>query len=413
MSSRSPLQRLYRFTWRYKMTPPGKLLTAMIGIASIGTVSTEVPIYFVCCGFLGLIFAAELTGAILRPRLRVEPRWPATLTAGEAATIPVRVTNLSWRPALDVMLTLLERPRRVRHVNGDVVVSRMGKAAAMDIPLELKPMRRGPLRVPAVDAHSTFPFNLVRIPGGRSQPRSLLVRPTFVPLAGVRLPHEIAADLGEYAPSGDPGESIEYLGNRDYTPGEPIKRLDFRAWARTGTPVVREYQNEQATRIGVVIDSLLPRRYRRRAERRLEASISLGVAVCDAVLRGGYDVGLLATGTDLYAFDEPDADRLGQLLDLLAELMPTPFPSYARMVDDLLAEADSLAAVVVIVTEADEETLTLLRRLHDEGPAVRAIWVTDDREPGGETAARIAALPVELEPVSAAAILAGDVETLS
>ena len=412
MSSRSPLQRLYRFTWRYKMTPPGKLLTAMIGIASIGTVSTEVPIYFLCCGFLGLIFAAELTGAILRPRLRVEPRWPATLTAGEAATIPVRVTNLSWRPALDIMLTLLERPRRVRHLNGDVVVTRLGKAAELDIPLELKPTQRGPLRVPAIDAHSTFPFNLVRVPGGRSGSRSLLVRPTFVPLAGVKLPHEIAAHLGEYAPSGDPGESIEYLGNRDYTPGEPIKRLDFRAWARTGTPVVREYQNEQATRIGVVIDSLLPKRSSRRAERRLEASISLGVGVCDAVLRGGYDIGLLATGTDLYAFDEPHADRLGQLLDLLAELTPTPFPSYARMADDLLLEAESLAALVVIVTEPDESTLALLRRLCEEGPAVRALWVVDDRGPREEVADRISQLPIELEPISAAAVAAGDVGVL-
>ena len=410
MAYRSLVGRLYRFTWRYKMTPPGKLLTAIIGIASIGTVSVEVPIYFVCFGFLGLIFAAELTGALMRPRLLVEPRWPATLTAGETATVPVRVTNRTWRPALDVMLTLLERPRRLRHVNGDVVVSRLGRGANYEMPLQLRPSRRGRLRVPAVDAHSTFPFNLVRIPGGRSAEVNLLVRPSFTPLASLRLPVDAAADVGEYAPSGEPGESIEYLGNREYTPGEPIRRLDFRAWARTGSPVVREYQNEQASRVGVVIDSYLPKRPRGGAKR-IEAAISLGVAACDAILGAGYDVGVLATGTDLYAFDEPEPDRLGRLLDLLAELRPTESPSYERMRDDLLDEVAPLAAVVVVAATASPELVALVTHLAEDGPPVRVLLLSDDAT-DDDAAAAVASLGCEVDVIPAADVSAGEVTSL-
>ena len=211
----SLFRRLYQFTWRYKMTPAGKLLTAIIGVASIGTVTIDVPIYQICCAFLGLIFAAELSGVLMRPRLTVQPRWPETLTVGEETTVPVRVANKTWRPTFDVMLTLLERPRSLRHTNGDVVVERIDRSQPQDIPLKVRPSGRGRMRLPAIDAHSTFPFNLVRIPGGQSGRHSLLVRPSFRPLRLRSLPSDAYAEMGEYSPSGQTGESNEYLGNRE------------------------------------------------------------------------------------------------------------------------------------------------------------------------------------------------------
>ena len=409
MNRGSLLRRLYRFTWRYKMTPPGKLLTAIIGIASIGTVTIEVPIYFVCCGFLGLVFAAELAGSLMRPRLTVESRWPATMTAGEVATIPVRITNRTWRPALDVMLTLLDRPWRLKHVNGDVVLPRLDRHGSFEIPLQVRARGRGRLRAPSIDAHSTFPFNLVRIPGGRSTESTLLVRPAFAPLRGIRLPSDLAADVGEYAPSGETGESIEYLGNREYTPGEPIRRLDFRAWARVGRPVVREYQNEQASRIGILVDTLQGNRRGRAWRARMEGAIATAAAITDGTLRSGYDVGLLATGTDLYLFDEAGSQRLDSVLDLLAEVRRTDASSYHRMVDDLIDETQPLAGLMVLLTDWDEPRRALLDKLREEGPLMRVFLLDDD-----QTRRQIADddLASEVERIDLTALTAGEIAEL-
>ena len=407
MARGSLLNRLYRFTWRYKMTPPGKLLTAMIGVASVGTITVEVPIYQICCAFLGLIFAAELTGSLLRPRLAVSPRWPATMTAGEETTVPVRLRNTTWRPALEIMLTLLERPRSLRHTNGELMLDRIGRGEETELPLRLRARSRGRLTLPAVDAHSTFPFNLVRIPGGQSETHELLVRPAFAPLRLTRLPSDAFAEVGEYSPSGRSGESIEYLGNREYTPGEPVRRLDVRAWARVGHPVVREYQDEQGSRLGIVVDTRLPAKRRKAAAERMEAAISLAAGIAASLLDTGYDVGLLATGTDLYAFDRSETDRLDTVLDLLGEIEPTPYDSLGRMAEDLIDRAERLAGLFVVLADWDESRERLLKKLDEAGVMCRVVLATDPR-----TTLALPETAIEYDTVDAGAVRRGEVGEL-
>ena len=54
------------------------------------------------------------------------------------------------------------------------------------------------------------------------------------------------------------GESPEYIGNRDYRPGDSLRRIDPRAWARLATPIVREYSEEYYCRIALVLDTYVP-----------------------------------------------------------------------------------------------------------------------------------------------------------
>ena len=80
-----------------------------------------------------------------------------------------------------------------------------------------------------------------------------LVYPRFYSMESFQLP------LGRrYQPGGIPlashtGDSLEFMGTREYRPGDPIKHIHWRSWARVGKPVVMEFQEEFFSRIGIIL----------------------------------------------------------------------------------------------------------------------------------------------------------------
>jgi hypothetical protein len=51
------------------------------------------------------------------------------------------------------------------------------------------------------------------------------------------------------------GDSEEFLSLRDYRPGDPLQRLHWKSFARTGKPIVKEYQDEFFERHALVLDT--------------------------------------------------------------------------------------------------------------------------------------------------------------
>jgi len=164
------------------------------------------------------------------------------------------------------------------------------------------------------------PFHLNRSGSAALPGKSLLVLPAFHQLTSVDLPVGSKFQPGGIALTSNVGESPEYVGNREYVPGEPARRLDFRSWARLGKPVVREYQEEYYCRIALILDTYMPsdtwltrnlkslrQRYLSKSEdpqpvNVLEAGISLTASIADALSRGEYLIDLFAAGPELYVF---------------------------------------------------------------------------------------------------------------
>jgi uncharacterized protein (DUF58 family) len=51
------------------------------------------------------------------------------------------------------------------------------------------------------------------------------------------------------------GDSEEFLALRDYRPGDPLQRVHWKSFARTGKPVVKDYQDEFFERHALVLDT--------------------------------------------------------------------------------------------------------------------------------------------------------------
>ena len=48
---------------------------------------------------------------------------------------------------------------------------------------------------------------------------------------------------------------------RDYRPGDPLRRIHWRSWAKTDKPIVKEYQDEFFVRHALILDTFQKEAY--------------------------------------------------------------------------------------------------------------------------------------------------------
>jgi uncharacterized protein (DUF58 family) len=200
-----------------------------------------------------------------------------------------------------------------------------------------------------------------------------------------------------YQPGGIPlasevGDSLEFIGTREYREGDPLRKVHWRSWARLGRPIVKEYQEEYFSRIALVLDTFLPKRPRPAERERFEAAISLLASVAGYFSHTEEVVDILAAGPDLYEVSTGRSlGYLDNVLDVLACLEPSPAPPFESIGPPLFERLEGLTTVVAVMLEWDEAREAFLRRVRAMGVAVRVLLVHE-----GETRKPWAAVGADL-----------------
>lgn len=188
-----------------------------------------------------------------------------------------------------------------------------------------------------------------------------------------RLPLTIAQrhQPGGVALASKQGESMDLFGVRPYRPGDPVRDLHARTWARTGMPAVREYQQEYFTRVGVVLDAFA------RDPNRLEAAISLAAGVIAHLSRGEALIDVLVVGDAVHELTVGRSlGRLDQALELLSTVERGPRLDPGRLVRRLDPHLAQLSTVIAILVDSEGDALS--RTLEHRGITCTKIVVDDD-----------------------------------
>jgi uncharacterized protein (DUF58 family) len=189
-----------------------------------------------------------------------------------------------------------------------------------------------------------------------------------------KLPHVVAMrhQPGGVALASKSGEAMDLLGVRPYRPGDPVRDLHARSWARTGIPVVREYQQEYFTRVGVVLDSDVA------DPDRLEAAVELAAGVIAHLSRGEALVDVIVVGDKVHELTVGRSlGYLDQALDMLATVERGPQLRAADLLRRLEPYLDRLSSVVVIALAEGEERKAVQRGIEGRGIACSTIVVDD------------------------------------
>ena len=140
---------------------------------------------------------------------------------------------------------------------------RAAREALEDIPpgghrtvtLWLRPKRRGRLELDAVQLSRTEPLGLIRGLARISAPGRVIALPKRYRLPAIALPGQRRFQQGGVTFATSVGDSEEFIGLREYRPGDPLQRVHWKSYARTGSPIVKEYQDEFFERHALILDT--------------------------------------------------------------------------------------------------------------------------------------------------------------
>jgi len=375
--------------------------TASLIVGGFGLDVHASEVYLLWAALTALLFASLLMQRFYRlGAVALVVTVPRRVTIGDELrfTLTLRNDGPGDEHALRVRGPFLSWDGRWTGEEPRVALLRKGESARVEATARF--LDRGEHHLDPFSVVALVPLGLAVGPAVSSTGCRFLVVPRIARVLRLTTPMGRRHQPGGVALASKTGESMDLLGVRPYRPGDPVRHLHARSWARLGQPVVREYQEEYFSRIGVVVDTAIA------DARTLEATISLAAGVVARLSRGEALIDLLVVGGEVH--DLTIGRHLGfleQALDLLACVQPSkeligPEALLARLSPHL----HRLSCVIVVTTSWDGGLLS--ERIQGSGTGCSTILV----EAGNK--ARSGPPAPSVQTVSVAAIERGEALSL-
>ncbi|NIS87085.1 MAG: DUF58 domain-containing protein [Nitrospinaceae bacterium] len=257
----------------------------------------------------------------------------------------------------------------------DHVLPTLPAGKKTEVALSFTPLERGYLRLKGLTFHCADPLGLYRAAVNLPAEESLLVLPRMYPtrllqLADSRKYNQRGVSLASHI-----GESEEFVGLRDYRPGDPLRHIHWHSWAKTGNPMVKQYQDEYFSRHALILDTftLYDSEVFEEAVS-VAASFSANIDLADSLLD------LMFVGTESYCFTAGRSlSHTDQILEILATVKKCTDHPFRVLKDLVLSRSSLLSGSICVFLDWDEERQSLVSRLRAQNIPLLVIVV---REPG-------------------------------
>jgi uncharacterized protein (DUF58 family) len=300
---------------------------------------------------------ADWTGTPAPRSLGVTREAPAAFAVGRAAVVGYR-----WRHRTRRRLTLEVRERLPDPLGGGETPTRrlqVPPGEGLDERLELVPLRRGAGQGGALAIRVLGALGLAWRQETVTLPWSATVYPSVADAPLRALPLQLArrreAGLRTIR---RPGEGRLFEGLREWVPGDETRVIDWKATARRGKPIARQYEDERRQQVLIVIDAGRMLTAEVNGVPRLEAVISAALQLARAAVEHDDNVGLMVFADVVQRFVAPARGRRGlrAVLDGLAHaegrLAESDYPAAFRH----LAARNRKRALTVLFTDVIDRT---------------------------------------------------------
>jgi uncharacterized protein (DUF58 family) len=289
---------------------------------------------------------------------------------------PVQLLYRISRPggSATVVSILDELPAEL---GGDLIVEdfRLARGQHLEIYREVVPTRRGARELGPLYSRWRSSMGLFCIRTRQAAAGTIaILPPTLASQRRSALTHRSLFEELGVRPKTARGEGREFESLREYVSGDDPRHVDWRATARRGRAIVRQYQTERRHTLIVAIDTGRLMSARIGTDSKLDHAIECGIALARASKEYGDRVGFLGFDRELrvLARPKPGKSGVGLMVEATMALQPQPFePSY-RVLAETLAHYQRKRALVVVLTDFVEGTgsreleawLSVLARRH-------------------------------------------------
>ena len=180
------------------------------------------------------------------------------------------------------------------------------------------------------------------------------------------------------------GFSVDFAEYRQYMPGDDIRRIDWRVFARSDRFYVKEYEGETNTNVYLLLDVSGSMGYQSGAISKMEYACYLTASLAYFAQRQKDSVGLV-TFSDRLVEKLPARCRLGHmnsLLHVLDKVRPDAQTEFGRPLQ-ALAETFRRRGIVVLISDLyapPDEVVRSLRNFRFKGNDIIVFHILDPQE---------------------------------
>ncbi|MGD8226788.1 MAG: DUF58 domain-containing protein [Desulfobacteraceae bacterium] len=398
-----------------RFTKAGLLVLAGLVASAVVGLDTHQTLAYQAFTFLfALVLTSIACGILFRTRLTAQRKLPKFGTAEEPLSYRIVIKNRTQKgqlglylreeleavyPSFEEFLAVREPGERKRNPFDRGVgyhrwlwlinrkqMARVSERAIPELPsggeeelrVRLVPLRRGRLTLHGLQIARTDPFGLWKSYKNIPIPQTLLVLPKRYPLPSIPLPGTRKYQPGGVALASSVGDSEEFLSLRDYRPGDPLRRIHWKSWAKMGEPIVKEYQDEFFVRHALILDTF----QEKDQSEILEEALSVAASFAYTIQTQESLLDLMFVGTEAYCFTSgrgiAHVDRILEILASVRACSDKPFSTLPALV---MERASLLSGCICVLLSWDEERQELIHLLKALGLPVLVLVITDDEPP--------------------------------
>jgi uncharacterized protein (DUF58 family) len=249
----------------------------------------------------------------------------------------------------------------------------LAAGAQGQVTVELTPQRRGVIRLNDLRVLLPDPLCLLQRCRKVAAPAATLtVLPRRYPLPPIELPGHARFQVGGEMTGNAIGNAGEFVGLRDYRPGDPLRQIHWKSWARTGRPIVKELEDTHYPHYGLVLDTFPNDGASAVFEDAIAVAASFAATIDtrDSLL----DLMFIKDQAHLVTAGRGLA-RAEKLLEVLAAVQPEAAPGFDVLARLVLRHRDELTSCLVIFAGWDDTRASFLRTLARGGLVCAAIIV--------------------------------------
>lgn len=361
-------------------------VTAAVGADIDNTVSSQAFALLLALVLVAAVFSFRFRATFSARRIL-----PRVGTAGQLMPYRVQIKNLTKETQLG--LTLLEnladpRPsfadwlgfqlaesRRVkpfrmsqrrsknpfRQANlSEGEIPAMLPGAEVEVPMQLLPLRRGVLNFSGVTIARPDPLNLFRALARCPAPQKVLILPRRYALPDIALPGAFRYQQGGVSLAANVGASEEFVSLRDYRHGDPLRHIHWRSWAKTGKPIVREFEDEFFVRHALVLDTFDDEPN----SEVLEEAVSVAASFACTMLSQESLLDLLFVGNQSYCFTAGRGlAQADQMLEILASVKNCADKKFDALEDLVVKHAPAVSGCICVLQRWDSARKKFIEKL--------------------------------------------------
>jgi uncharacterized protein (DUF58 family) len=185
------------------------------------------------------------------------------------------------------------------------------------------------------------------------------------------------------------GSSVEFSEHKEYSPGDELRHVDWKAYAKGDRYYVKQYEQESQLTVYLVLDASASMQFAGGGMAKVEYGGLALAALAYLVIQQQDKVGLLACGDRKLETMVPPRARTNHLHDLLSVLdqvmqkggVGDESPAYALgRIAELTRRRRALIVLASDLFDADDETIKALTTLRAQRHDVSVLHVLDPHE---------------------------------